>query len=128
MPDAGVSWTAVLRSRQILYVRQLSTVPRRRVSICPPLQRLTERLSGTAYCRCIERPICACALLYILSTANCFKNIFTLCNSSDVYVSTALIKLIMKLECGPMPNLMVALPNIGGALCSIPQSLADADY
>ena len=25
-----------------------------------------------------------------------------------------------------MPNLMVALPNIGGALCSMPQSLADA--
>jgi len=25
-----------------------------------------------------------------------------------------------KLECGPMPNLMVALPNIGGALCSTP--------
>ena len=24
------------------------------------------------------------------------------------------------LECGPMPNLMVALPNIGGALCSTP--------
>jgi len=27
-----------------------------------------------------------------------------------------------------MPNLMVALPNIGGALCSMPQSLADAHY
>jgi len=27
-----------------------------------------------------------------------------------------------------MPNVMVALPNIGGALCSTPQSLADADY
>ena len=27
-----------------------------------------------------------------------------------------------------MPNLMVALPNIGGALCSAPQSLADANY
>jgi len=25
-----------------------------------------------------------------------------------------------------MPNLMVALPKIGGALCSTPQSLADA--
>ena len=25
-----------------------------------------------------------------------------------------------------MPNVMVALPNIGGALCSTPQSLADA--
>jgi len=33
-----------------------------------------------------------------------------------------------KLECGQMPNLMVALPNIGGALCSTPQSLADAHY
>ena len=33
-----------------------------------------------------------------------------------------------KLECGPMPNVMVALPNIGGALCSTPQSFADAHY
>jgi len=32
------------------------------------------------------------------------------------------------LECGPMPNVMVALPNIGGALCSTPQSLDDAHY
>ena len=34
------------------------------------------------------------------------------------------VKKSIKLECGPMPNLMVALPNIGGALCSTPQSLA----
>ena len=27
-----------------------------------------------------------------------------------------------------MPNVMAALPNIGGALCSTPQSLADAPY
>jgi len=33
-----------------------------------------------------------------------------------------------RLECGPMPNVMVALPNIGGTLCSMPQSLADAHY
>ena len=33
-----------------------------------------------------------------------------------------------KVECGPMPNVMVALPNIGGALCSTPQSLADGHY
>ena len=38
------------------------------------------------------------------------------------------VKTPQKLECGPMPNLMVALPNIGGALCSTPQSLADAHY
>jgi len=33
-----------------------------------------------------------------------------------------------ELECGPMPNAMAALPNIGGALSSTPQSLADAHY
>ena len=27
-----------------------------------------------------------------------------------------------------MPNMMVALPNIGGALCSTPQSLADVHH
>jgi len=27
-----------------------------------------------------------------------------------------------------MPNVMAAVPNIGGALCSTPQSLADGQY
>ena len=31
-----------------------------------------------------------------------------------------------RLECGLMPNAMAALPNTGGALCSRPQSLANA--
>jgi len=31
-------------------------------------------------------------------------------------------------KCGPIPNVMAALPNIGGALCSMTQSLADAHY
>jgi len=35
---------------------------------------------------------------------------------------------ILILECGPMPNVMAALPNMGGALCSTPQSSADAHY
>jgi len=34
----------------------------------------------------------------------------------------------IELECGPMPNVMDALPNVGGALCSTPQTLADAHY
>jgi len=38
------------------------------------------------------------------------------------------VKMQTKQECGPMPIVMVALPNIGGALCSTPQSLADAHY
>jgi len=33
-----------------------------------------------------------------------------------------------KLEYGQMPNVMAALPNIGGVLCSTLQSLADAHY
>jgi len=32
------------------------------------------------------------------------------------------------LKCWPMPNMMAALLNIGGAFCSTPQSLADAHY
>jgi len=36
--------------------------------------------------------------------------------------------IIKQLECGPMANVMAALPNIGGALCSTPQSLTDAHY
>jgi len=27
-----------------------------------------------------------------------------------------------------MPNVMAALPNVGGAFCSMPQSLADTHY
>jgi len=33
-----------------------------------------------------------------------------------------------ELEYGPMPNVVAALPNIVGALCSMPQSLADVHY
>jgi len=43
------------------------------------------------------------------------------------YHVLAVVKQI-KLECGPISNVMAALPNIGGALCSTPQSLADAHY
>jgi len=42
------------------------------------------------------------------------------------FVSIIFAVLLCELECGPMPNVMDALPNIGGALCSMPQSLAHA--
>jgi len=47
-----------------------------------------------------------------------WRHVATGCNAQYIY----------ELECGPMPNVMAALPNIGGALCSTPQSLADAHY
>jgi len=47
---------------------------------------------------------------------------------SNVKVKVTQLLYFRKLECGPMPNVMVALPNIGGSLCSTPQSLADAHY
>ena len=33
-----------------------------------------------------------------------------------------------QVEMWAMPNVMVALPNTDGALCSTPQSLADTNY
>jgi len=54
-----------------------------------------------------------------------------MCGSmADIQSPTAEIREEKKkeLESGPMPNVMVALPNTGGALCSTPQSLADAHY
>jgi len=41
----------------------------------------------------------------------------------DIQSATAEIRRGKKkeLECGPMPNVMVALPNTGGTLCSTPQ-------
>jgi len=44
------------------------------------------------------------------------------------YSTKTRTNIYIKLECGPMHSVMVALPNIGGALCSTPKSLADAHY
>ena len=51
-----------------------------------------------------------------IQTFRCHSTSFCPINNSD------------NKKCGPMPNVMVALPNIDGALCSTPQSLADAHY
>jgi len=45
-----------------------------------------------------------------------------------IHCSLHRVKTKTNWKCGPMPNVMVALPNIGRALCSTPQSLADAHY
>jgi len=49
-------------------------------------------------------------------------------NRMKLYMVCPITQGYHKLECGPMPNVMVALLYIGGALCSTPQSLADAHY
>jgi len=43
-----------------------------------------------------------------------------------LHAETGPRKNLWELECGPMPSVMAALPNIGGALYSTPQTLADA--
>ena len=68
-----------------------------------------------------------------------YSQTFYLCRSNYCITSFAYLNQITRvhkltlrnkkqLECGPMPNVMVALPNIGGALCSTPQTLSDAHY
>jgi len=44
-------------------------------------------------------------------------------SSAEILSSAAKL---YKLKCGPMPNVMAAMPNKGGTLCSAPQSLPDA--
>jgi len=60
----------------------------------------------------------------MLSIQDCLRA--EMCHSPQVLFFSRPNEMI--LECGPMPNVMVALPNIGGALCSTPQSLSDAHY
>jgi len=55
------------------------------------------------------------------------------CNKEGILYHCPLIvsngrNLYIQLECGPMPNVMVTLLIIGGALCSTLRSLADAHY
>jgi len=45
-----------------------------------------------------------------------------------ITASSGYVRIFPKLQCGPIPNMMAALPNIGGALYSTRQSLADAHY
>jgi len=46
----------------------------------------------------------------------------------DIQSATAEIRGVKKKRRTRIPNVMVVLPNIGGALCSTPQRLADAHY
>ena len=79
-----------------------------------------------AWSWCTARPD-----LWMCQISCCSDNLCTrylLPNFLDFIVSAIDKQTNKKLECGPMPNVMVALPNTGGALCSMPQSLADAHY
>jgi len=53
---------------------------------------------------------------YVLGGGNLYIN------ATSMYVKKK------QLECGTMPNVMATLLNIGGALCSTPQTLADTHY
>ena len=49
------------------------------------------------------------------------RTYFRICTiSNDISNSCFRVRIRNKLECGPMPNVMVAVPNIGSALCSTP--------
>jgi len=61
----------------------------------------------------------------------CFFNPQLLCYNCCKFHSNRLRSvrdILQNQKCGPMPNVMAALPNIGDALCSTPQSLDGAHY
>jgi len=80
----------------------------------PSFDRLlqVQRVTKFLYCN-VTRELIVFKLSHVRNYAIGFAETYT------VYV---------KLECGPMPNVMAALLNIGDALCSTPQSLADVQY
>jgi len=46
----------------------------------------------------------------------------------DEVIDEARQQHVLEVECGPMPNVMVVMPNTGATLSSTPQSFADAHY
>ena len=67
---------------------------------------------------------------YISDLHSKFELSHSMCESmADIQSATAEIRRGKKeLECGPLPNVMAVLSNIGGALFSTPQSLDEAHY
>ena len=108
------------RSGQEKLLAQVNNVPR-----CHPHSRNT---------RSIRRAVAAGepnansnAHAWVTAESLGMFHVSNLLNTLYIYLTTCIVK-YYKPECGPMPNLMVALPNVGGALCSTPQTLADAHY
>jgi len=61
---------------------------------------------------------------YFLKLKNQQSQLFVIFRSRNTFLCVK----HSELKCGPMPDLMAALLNIDGVLCSMPQSLADAHY
>jgi len=55
-----------------------------------------------------------------------YKSNYTQVTTIKMIYTAGAMKIFYELECGPMPNVMAALSNIGGTVCLTPQSLADA--
>jgi len=67
-------------------------------------------------------PIFGWAAIMLSISPHSSFTFFEFCISKFIKMGSLWTQLLTT-ECGPMPNLMVALQNIGGALCSVPQSL-----
>jgi len=77
------------------------------------------------YYACILHLICVVkAVVHEACDQRCLSH----CNKHSRTNVACVTKNMHQLACGPMPNVMVALLNIGGALCSMSQSLAGAHY
>jgi len=91
--------------------------------ICSLSDALSRRRSNSATRCCSSASIRAAAFSERRSSAA------ALCSNSRCFIfclntftrRASLAQTLSELECGPMPNVMVALPNIGGSLCSTPQ-------
>jgi len=75
---------------------------------------------------CCYTTLCNICVLEIVVVKNWLKQFGRA--RLELPCKTQPLNIVVVLEWGPMPDVMAALPNIGGALCSTPQSMADAHY
>jgi len=97
-------------------------------SQCYDILVIFSTLKAKRQCRWRRLTLCGrfllpCNRTFWKSTFYCAKHIYFCC----ILITSKRLADI-KLKCKPMPNVIAALPNICGALCSTPQSLDDAHY
>jgi len=86
----------------------------------------THSANCTLWASAIYRSVCR--KLFVRLTVNLWCKIEMAEPTIKRSNSNFKFKFNMQLDCGPMPNVTVALSNIRGTLCSTPQSLARAHW
>jgi len=114
--------TSLIRDRHRIYITNIGHVENIKIlDIFENITIFSNPLLGKVSNTCHSWPKLPFTLDNLITTE--YASLFIMCRHFITLRSW-----LDKLECGPMPKVMAALPNISGTLCSTPQSMADAHY